>query len=108
MHLLEARISETELVIEETLEGSLLIVRRYRRKVLLREAARCLANGLATILALILLSGMMGIHWAITIGALASFGWLFLAFALTRSILAGGPLMEVAELKLPETDKRKQ
>lgn len=98
MDLMRMRVAETELSLEESPTGVLRVVRRYRPGVLVREAARGLVGGLVSVAVLTALGGALGREWAVVVGGIAVCGWISAAVVLVRTLLAGGPCMEVAEL----------
>lgn len=93
------RSTETELSLTETPDGRVQVVRRYRPRVLVREAVRgLLAGGLVSVMVLAGVAGALGKGWAVVVGSIAGWGWAFVAVILIRIVLHGGPATVVAEL----------
>lgn len=98
MDFVRMREAETELSLDEAPTGALTVVRRYRPRVLVREAVRGLVSGLISVAVLTALAGVLGREWAIVAGGIAACGWTLGVITLVRIIGRGGPVSKVADL----------
>lgn len=100
MDFIRMRSHETRMSVELRADGHAVVVRRYRRGVLVREAVRGLVASLLSVVLIGAIASAVGGFLAalVVVVVVVVVGWMILAVGVIASAVRGGPVDEVAVL----------